>query len=43
MDVYNPTLAVKAIVEKGNELGFEIVDEELKAQIDAQIAESEAE
>ncbi len=39
----NPTLAVKAIVEKGNELGFEIVDEELKAQIDAQIAESEAE
>ena len=39
----NPTLAVKAIVEKGNELGFEIVDEELKAQIDAQIAESEVE
>ncbi len=38
----NPTMTVKAIVDKGNELGFEIVDEKLKEQIDSQIAESEA-
>ena len=35
-----PTLAIKAIMEKGAELGFEIKDEELKAQIDAQMEEN---
>ncbi len=35
-----PTLAIKAIMEKGAELGFEIKDEDLKAQIEAQLEEN---
>lgn len=35
-----PNLAIKAIMEKGAELGFEIKDEDLKAQIDAQLEEN---
>ena len=35
-----PTMAVKAIMEKGTELGFEIKDEDLKAQIEAQLEEN---
>lgn len=33
----DPTLTIKAIVDKANQLGFEIKDENLKAQIDAQL------
>ena len=33
-------MAVKAIMEKGKELGFEIKNEELKAQIDSQLEEN---
>ena len=36
----NPNMAVKAIMEKGKELGFEIKNEELKAQIDSQLEEN---
>ena len=32
-----PTLAIKAVMDKGEKLGFEIKNEELKAQIDAQL------
>ena len=35
-----PTMAIKAIMEKGTELGFEIKDEDLKAQIEAQLEEN---
>ncbi len=35
-----PTMAIKAIMEKGTELGFEIRDEDLKAQIEAQLEEN---
>ena len=35
-----PTMALKAVMEKGEELGFEIKDEELKAQINAQLEEN---
>ena len=37
----NPTMTIKAIMEKAKELGFEIVDEDLKAMIDAQIGSEE--
>ena len=37
----NPTLAVRAIMEKGEELGFKILNEDLKTQIETQLAESE--
>lgn len=33
----NPTLAIKAVVAKAEELGFEITDADLKAQIDKQL------
>ncbi len=33
---YDPTLVVKSLVKKGEELGFEIVDEDLKAKLAAQ-------
>ncbi|MBR5341080.1 MAG: peptidylprolyl isomerase [Erysipelotrichaceae bacterium] len=36
-----PTMAVKAIMAKGEELGFEIVDEDLKAQIASQLESEE--
>lgn len=39
----NPTLAIKAIIEKGNELGFEIVDQDVKAKIDAQLESEDGE
>ncbi len=35
-----PTMAIKAIMEKGTELGFETKDEDLKAQIEAQLEEN---
>ena len=36
-----PNMAIKAIMEKGKELGFEIKNEDLKAQIEAQLEEEE--
>lgn len=39
----NPTIALKAVVDKGNELGFEIVDEELMNLINSQIESGEQE
>ncbi|MCR4855342.1 MAG: peptidyl-prolyl cis-trans isomerase [Erysipelotrichaceae bacterium] len=36
----NPTLIIKAVTEKAKELGFEIKDEGLKAQIEAQLEEN---
>lgn len=36
-----PDMAIKAIMEKGKELGFEIKNEDLKAQIEAQLEEEE--
>lgn len=36
------TLALRAIVEKGNELGFEIVDETLKSMLDANLESGDA-
>lgn len=39
----NPTIAIKAIVEKADSLGFEIVDEQLNTFINAQLEAGEAE
>ena len=36
-----PNMAIKAIMEKGKELGFEIKNEDLKAKIEAQLEEEE--
>ena len=36
-----PNMAIKAIMEKGKELGFEIKNDDLKAQIEAQLEEEE--
>ena len=39
----NPTVTIKAIMEKANELGFEIVDKNLNSFINAQLESGEAE
>ncbi len=36
----NPSLSVKAVLEKGSQLGFEIVDEALKSALEAQLEEN---
>ena len=37
----NPTITIKALMEKADELGFEIIDEDLKARIEAQMGSEE--
>lgn len=43
LESQNPDLIIRAILEKGSEAGFEIVDADLKQKIESQLTESEAE